>query len=303
MKLIYKIFLFIGLGLTVTGIDAQVFSKDLDVSDSTQVHIIETVRGDVLVGHVTRIEGTTLYFLLDDRIPVEFQFAEVKSVLVQGEDEVNSKSTPKREGRQIQQAGRDSFSIQYMTLTSTAFPLEKGNALYTNIDLLWNTMDWGVTDNFTAGVGLYLVGAAVLKGKLTFGPATNFRAGVGTNIFVVFPEFDEFGILTNVFGVATFGPPEKFINFTGGAYIPTGRTTSRAWGGSFGFGGEKEKFTYRAELYILSSKLTDPDYQASFIPELVFGLKRKHRRFEAGVISMTWTDFPIIPYLAYKAQF
>ncbi len=284
-------------------IQGQVFSKHLNIEDSTQVHVLRTVRGDTFMGHVKDIYGTRLTFLVENKISLEFDFSEIKSVIVRGEDVLVSRPLRKKKIPKGRLVGRDSFSTQNIIFTYTSFPLEKGRLLYTNFDLVWNSVDWGVTDNFTGGIALYLLNVIVLRGKLTTPVYDNIRIGVGTKFIMLFPEFDELGILTNLSGIITIGSPEKFFNLNGGIFVPTGRGVSRGYGGGIGFGGEKEKFTYRGELFILSSRLSKKAYQPVLSPELVFGFKQKHRRYEVGIILLPWTDFPVIPYLGFNAHF
>jgi hypothetical protein len=289
--------------LTIQTVQGQVFSDYLNINDSTQVHILSTVRGDVFFGHVTKISGTQLVFLLENKIPLSFAFKEIKSVLVKGEDLLISKPLRQKKIPKGRMVGRDSFPIQTMIYSYTAFALQKGSLLYTNFDVIWNSVDWGITDQFTGGVALYLINVVILRGKLTTEVYDNVRVGLGTKFIAFFPDLDEFGILTNFSGIVSIGTPERFFSINGGVFVPVGGVGSRAYGGGIGFGGERKKFTYRGELYILSSRLSRKNYQPVLSPELVIGFKQQHRRYEAGVILLPWTDFPIIPYLGFKAHF
>lgn len=291
------------LFLTFCG-NAQMFSENLQVGDSTQVHLLETQRGDILIGRVVKIEGTKLIFQLESGIQLEYDFKELETVQVKGADVLVSKPLRKKKIPKGRQVGRDSFSIQHMVYTYTAFPLKKGSSLYTNMDIFWNSIDWGVSDNITAGVASYFFTTLMFRGKMTFEVFENVHTGVGVNFINYFPEFDEFGVLTNFSAMISLGSPEGFANFTGGIFVPTlGTGVGRGYYGGLGFGGEKGKFTYRGELLLLSSQLSRRAYQPTLTPQLIFGYKKKHRRYEAGIIVLAWTDFPIIPYLGFKVHY
>ena len=43
-------------------VKAQQISEELNLADSSQLHVLETKRGDRFIGRVIKIENTTVYF-------------------------------------------------------------------------------------------------------------------------------------------------------------------------------------------------------------------------------------------------
>lgn len=110
-----------------------------------------------------------------------------------------------------------------LLLNQTAFMLPKGRGVYENLDVfLSNRVDFGITDNFTAGVGIDVI---LLRAHVKVGGqiAKNVHAGlsvVGASapIFSVSSNrnnnFSSSSGLwyVNALGVFTFGTPETFLN-------------------------------------------------------------------------------------------
>jgi hypothetical protein len=283
---------------------AQYFSPFLDLSDTIQVHTLETRRGDVFVGRVIEIIDTRLNFLAEGNIPIEFTFSEIKRVSVNGLDEYEPiEEHSSRNRRKEYDSVKDTFPIQIMFYTSTAFSLEKDRRLYTNADLLWNSIDFAITDNFSAGVGAFLPIVAIVRGKYAYDISEKVHIGAGTNLFTVFYDFDDLEMLSHVYGVATFGTPKLFVNVTAGYFMPVGFIEDRFIGTSAGFGGESDKFVYKAELFIWRNRSFNGEYITSIHPEIAFGWKLRNKRFEIGVIGLPETDITLFPYLAFKTHF
>ena len=154
MKILIKMVLSL-LSLLPFCLNAQTFSPNFNFSDTTQIHVLKTHRGDVFTGKVIEIKDTNLRFLANGDIPLEFRFAEISSVSVQGEDQTaEAPSMENHKQKEDHGLENDTFPTQIMFYTQSAFALKRGKKLFTNVDLLWNSFDFAVTDRFSAGVGV-----------------------------------------------------------------------------------------------------------------------------------------------------
>lgn len=93
----------------------------------------------------------------------------------------------------------------------TAINLKKGEGYYQNAYVVANSANYGLTDNFSIGGGVFLPVAVFLTPKVGFKFNEKFHAGAGV-IVGLFPGPTTVGIL---YGVATYGSNEH--NITGGA--------------------------------------------------------------------------------------
>lgn len=283
---------------------AQTFSPNLDISDTSQVHILVSNRGDVFSGRVIEIIDTRVSFLAGGDIPIEFRFAEIDYIIVKGEE------TPGRSDIQGNYSGYrqpvdrtpETWDTQLMFLTSTAFQLEPGKKLYSNVDLLWNSLDFGVTENFSAGIGVFLPFMAIPRAKFSLGVTEKVHLALGTNIFTVY-DFYELNMATHFFGAATFGKPELFVNITGGVIVPVGEIESRVMVTGFGGGGETPKFVYKAEFLVYQEPLFNGQNLIRLIPEIAMAVKSRNKRYEFGLVGIPVFDFALFPYLAFKSHF
>lgn len=302
MKLVIQTLLFL-IFLPVIGI-TQNFSTGFDLSDSTQVHILETRRGDVFIGKVTAISGTKISFLTGDKLELEFDFSSVKQVSVDGEWQVDdNQSVPDKKYSDFYNSELDSFPTQIMLYTPTAFSLKQGKRLYTNVDILWNSIDFALTDNLSLGVGTFLPIVANIRGKFSGSLFNKIHLGAGFNHYSVIYDFDDVEMISHVLGIVTFGTPELFVNFTAGYILPIGDLANRMITSSVGVGHETKRFIYKAELFVLRERDWQGVNYISVYPELAFVFKNYNRRWEAGVFRFPWIDFPLIPYLGFKIHF
>lgn len=284
-------------------LNAQTFSPNLNLSDTTQIHVLKTHRGDVFTGRVIEIMDTNVRFRANGDISLEFRFAEIISVSVQGEakttDDASMQNPKKKNDHGLK---NDTFPTQIMFYAQSAFALEKGKKLFTNVDLLWNSLDFAVTDRFSAGVGVFLPIRAIVRGKYAYEITEKVRLGVGSNIFTIY-DFYDLNMVGHVYGVVTFGTPELFVNLTGGYFLPVGFIEDRVIGTSAGVGGETERFIYKAEVFVYREPNGEGQLITSLFPELGFVVKSGNKRYEFGVFGVPFFDFPIFPYLAFKSHF
>ena len=78
----------------------QYFSHQLNLQDSTQVHILRSKRGDRFVGQLTDIRTTNLYFRLGNGDELIFTFKEVLSVITWREENLEGSKNWQRQFRE-----------------------------------------------------------------------------------------------------------------------------------------------------------------------------------------------------------
>lgn len=282
---------------------AQTFSPNLNLSDTAQVHLLITNRGDVFTGRIIEIIDTRVSLLADGDIPLEFNFAEIDRIYVKGE-EPREDTFPSNEltNEDPFPGNQDVLHTQLMFLTSTAFTLSSDKKLYTNIDFLWNSLDIGITEHFSAGFGVLLPFIAIPRAKFAFDLTEKIHLGVGTNIFT-FYDFYELNMATHFFGVATFGKPNLFVNLTGGYILPVGAIEDRVVVGGLGVGGESAKFVYKVEFLVYQEANWRGEFYTRLFPEIAVAAKSRNKRYEFGVVGLPIFDFPLFPYLSFKSHF
>lgn len=283
---------------------SQTFSPNLNLSDTSQVHILTSNRGDIFIGRVIEIIDTRVSFLANGDIPIEFQFSEIKKIVVKGEEisseNENNGSEPVFPNRRIQEP----FNTQLMFLTPTAFTLDRGKRLYSNVNVLWNSLDIGVTDHFQAGFGVVLPVLAIPRAKFAIDLTEKVHVGAGINAFTVIDFYYwELNMAFHPYAVTTFGEPDLFVNITGGYILPLGYIEDRIMVAGLGIGGESEKFVYKAELLVYQEPIWNGIRYTRLFPELGFGIKSRNKRFEFGIVGLAVFDFPLFPYLSFKTHF
>jgi len=106
-----------------------------------QTHILTTRRGDIFVGRTLDIDSGQVTFKLEKGNSFRLNF-----------DEIDSLALANRLGRLAYQ--RSDFG-ERTSLMPTAFSLPRGAWEYHNEMLLHNTVNYGVRDNFTVGLGFF----------------------------------------------------------------------------------------------------------------------------------------------------
>lgn len=98
------------------------------------------------------------------------------------------------------------------------YGLKKGEGYYQNIWVLWNQFAYGITDNFSIGgavVPLFLFGGGptpvFISPKISFPvEKEKFNLGAGALMGTVLGETE--GAFGLVYGISTFGPPDRNIS-------------------------------------------------------------------------------------------
>lgn len=275
-------------------IDGQVFSEKINLSDPTQMHILETKRGDRFVGRITKIENTEIYFLFRNEDPLQFKFQDVLRVWVAGEVPPGNQGNNKRE--EEKEVDPTYYPPEYLLYSATAFNFPKGGGTYRNTDLLWNVVDFGISDNFSFGGGVVIPVLFTFRAKGTFEIAPKFRFGFGQNTFIPFVPDTESA--SHFFGVASLGQAERFLNFSFGYWLNWQNTEnlSLVFTGGGGF-----NITENWRILIDIFYMSDPD--VGVLPSLMLGWSNGKNNVDFGFLNVPETDIVLLPAISYQRRF
>lgn len=212
------LFLIIGCCLLFGRIgSAQNFSPDFNLLDTNQIHVLETKKGDRFIGSVIKIEQTTLTFLFRSEQALNFEFQELKRVSVyKGVEGVTT-----------------SFRPTYLTVFPTAYNYQQGTWEYQNVDLLWNTLNYGVSDNFSVGGGFIIPVAFLARFKLSKPISETLHIALNAQSVVPLIE-DSTSPFSVVSVTGTIGVPDRLLNIGLGYGFNWGATESAVFLTSLG---------------------------------------------------------------------
>lgn len=171
----------------------QNFSPDFNLLDTTQVHVLETQRGDRFLGRVLKIEQTTLTFAFREVQELVFDFSEIKKVFVYN-------------------GGFESatFRPTYLSIFPTAYNYKRGEWEYQNVDLLWNTLNYGISDQLSVGAGFFIPAAFLTRVKWT--QPVSEKVHLGVNLQSLFPLIEASAPLSALTLVSSIGEPDRLLN-------------------------------------------------------------------------------------------
>jgi hypothetical protein len=116
-----------------------VIEKGVTTTNNFQTHVLTTNRGDVFIGRAISLDSGTVRFNVRNANQIELKFKEVDTISLFG-------------GKWIDYIYKNNFA-ERTALMPTAFSMEKGGIEYHNEMLFVNTVNYGVTDQFTIGAG------------------------------------------------------------------------------------------------------------------------------------------------------
>lgn len=185
--------------------------------DSLRLYILETKRGDRFVGQVIEYGKESVTFELENKTQLQFNNEEVEQIYAK-------EKTPKRGiGLTYQPQEIPMSGAQNLFLTPTGFNYKAGQAEYKNLEIFYNSIDYGLTDNFSMGFGiipLLVANVIDLKSKVTFDIGDYVHIGMGARLLAGITVFDENWALGALHGNVSIGTEEKFINFGYGKWLP-----------------------------------------------------------------------------------
>lgn len=270
------------LDVFIMRLSAQDFSPRLDFDDPSQVHILETVRGDRFIGRVQKIEHNILVFLFGEKNQLTFKFSEIKSVYPFEDEEQKVVFTP-----------------TYLSVFPTGYNLPKGVWEYQNNSILWNTLYYGITDQFSAGGGFVIPAFFTLRIKFMVPITDRFGLGVQNQNFIGLSGEGGLSALT-VSG--TLGQPENFFNMGTGLLLPWDNEDEIYPVFSMGY---SRQFGGRGGIHMIFNMIrTENGFSA--LPTGAFNYFGKNNRISLGVTLGTVDDFLgilAVPVLSFNQRF
>lgn len=221
----------------LTTLKAQVIKGDLQIGDTTQVHRVITKRGDEFYGRVTQIQNTQVNFLFNKTIELTFQLQDLQEISVVTQARVNRTHGYDESRKEYTRLEQQILGHEKGFYLPTGFLLKRGELEYRNMGFLYNSLEFGLTDNLNLGIGgipLLVANAIHLKMRAggSFGDFLHLSLNGNGYVFLALAE--EITAAASLTGVATLGVPDRHLNF-GGGY-------------AFGFGGSAAEGLLVAQL-------------------------------------------------------
>ncbi len=193
-------------------------------------HILTTFRGDRFTGYISGFEDATLHFILENGADLKFSTRDVRRIEL---TEKVADTALRNTGDYLEMQGHERLYF-----SPTAFMLKKGQGEFRTV-ILNNSVDYGLSDNFTIG-GTFatVIAASLISGKAKFGGSLNdyLHVAGGVQLFGAFAIDSEVIGAALAYGSLTVGTPEKFLSVAVGRGISgesDGGTTGISFSGSF----------------------------------------------------------------------
>ena len=299
MKFIFQLFILLLLSIPLKA-QFYKFSKHYDSEDSTQIHILETYRGDIFRGRVDVTEPNIFSFVTEEHVIIRFRFFEVRNVLVEGKDKIKTYKARQE---------LKSLPPQIIFFNQTAFSIPKGVRSYQNISLWWNSFDLGLGKHFSVRVASLIPFFWNIGAKYSYKVKEKLHAGLNLNMLNLFylsgADVDGFASFT---GTVTFGNPSLYLNLTTGLFVRTFTFGLRfdpdiRMVGGLAVGGEIRRFVFKTEVtFYQTDDLLNQNFGGS--PSFALGWKSKKRseRYHFGLIHLP-EEGPFLPYISMQAYF
>ena len=288
MKLKPILFLF---AFILIGSFAFAQQKDLSpliIGDKNQKHLLVLTNGDQLYGTLIEMDEASILFEFHGNT-VEYNIKSIEQIYLV----VTNK-------RFAVFHKTKSFGTERFAFSETAYSLKKKQAEYKTLYGLLHTIDVGLTDNISAGVGVVVPVGLVGRIKLTGQVNEKLRVGAGLQTMLSF-IFDPF-VLFYPYATASIGTPRKFLNINAGVMIQSEYPEDKLGVFSIGAGIKfKNNWRFVTDNYIL---LADGD--GVIIPTAGMTWSKKKNRIEFGlslpIVIFYGEAFPL-PYIAYARRF
>lgn len=280
---------------------AQYFSHQLNLQDSTQVHILRTKRGDRFVGQLTDIRSTNLFFRMRNGDQLSFTFKEVVSIITWQEENLDDNRNWQRQlrGSIFGEEQSRSIGAENLFYSSTAFNYGKGDGEVRSFAFIVNIVDVGVAEGFSIGGGFALPDIGIFRLKATTPVSESLHLGAGVNMIFPLTEFTGIEGLAHTFAILTAGNPDQFFNLTLGASIALDGFGDDVFLASIG-GGYRVAPQWRLHFEILFGGL-----DGAFIPAVGSIWQKGNFKLELGLAGLPDTDIDsaLIPILALGVLF
>lgn len=188
-----------------------------------ELHSLTTPRGDRFAGQVLNFNGSTLRFLLPNGAILKFSVKDIKSLNL----EKTADAKPAELPQDVQMQGHEKLYF-----SPSAFLLKRKQGEFRTV-IFNNSVEYGVSDNFTIGGGFAtVIVASILNAKAKFGGSLGEHLHVAGGVQFYGATAIESGVAgaALAYGALTVGSPERFLS------VAIGRgTSSEADGGTTGF--------------------------------------------------------------------
>ncbi len=196
--------------------------QEQGIIEDSKTYVLVTNRGDRFVGKVTGYESDAVKFELDNGVKLTFSHTEIQTIDIY--EDYSGRSLFREDAMGIPMNGQ-----QYLYLTPTAFNFSFNKGEYRNTQIFLNSVDYGISDNLSLGVGLipfFVANIIDVRTKLTYDIGEYVHLGVGGHILggFTFGDFGDDWSLGIAHGSASFGTPEKFLNVGYGKWLPFDRS-------------------------------------------------------------------------------
>lgn len=277
--------------LTVAA-SGQIVDNKVIERDTSQIHELRTLRGDVLYGTLLRQTDDTLFFQIRPDLILRYPAAAVQSVRLAPE-----KTAPDPAGpvppRIIVKPDPDPGS-ENLLFSPTALGLRADKGEFRTFNVLWNQAEVGLTDHFSLSGGLVLPALAAIGIKAATPVSPTMHIGAGANLFLILPETSV--SVYHFYGVITKGTRDNYLNLMFGAastfegpLIPT-----FSGGGAWRFSSN-----WRAMADVILLAHTDGGI---IVPSCSASWFDAKNRVDFGFLA--FSPFPIpIPYARYARRF
>ncbi len=233
------VILFMGL----TGLKAQVIKGDLLIGDTMQVHRVITKRGDEFYGRVTQIQNTQVDFLFNKTIELTFQLQDLQEISVVTPGKVSRTHAYDESRKEYTRLEQKMHGHERGYYLPSGFLLKQGETEYRNMGFMYNSLEFGLTDNLNMGIGgIPLLVANALQLKLRAGGSFSdfLHLSLNGNGYVFIALGEEITAAASLTGVATLGAPDRHLSFGGGYAFGFGNSADEGLlvaqlGGSYRF--------------------------------------------------------------------
>ena len=274
-----------------------------DTNLLTEYHLLTTKNGDKFIGQLLSYNAIEFIFSLKNGSELIFKRDELSSI-----DLRNIRGSSKAwDNIGLQQKD---FNQQRLFLTPTALQLEKGASEFRTM-IFYNTIEHGVSDNFTIGGGLSSVWVVhALTGKVKFGGSISewLHVAIGIEGIYAFSFIEDFGSETNgvAYGSIALGSKNNFINLSIGRSSKIdhrGRRTGFATGGAF-------RINKRWRLFFEFIEVQEPDRRSRVTNNARLGTiglnwQKNRHQLDFGMLAGIFSggDFFGLPAIAYSIRF
>jgi hypothetical protein len=188
--------------------------------DTSRLYVLMTKRGDRFIGKVIEYGVDKVVFELENGALLTFPNDDVKQIDLKENADIPGYVKIK-EDEEIEMNGAEN-----LFLSPTGFNYREGLGEYKNLEVFYNSIDYGFSDNLSLGFGmvpLLVANIVDFKTKVTFDIGDYLHIGGGAHFlagFIIGGFDDDNWALGVAHANASIGTREKFINFGYGRWMP-----------------------------------------------------------------------------------